>query len=414
MSSSFVSVLKYKNFSKIWISQVTSQIALHMLNFALLLRIYELTKSTTSVSLVLIASALPSVIFGSFSGVIADRLNYKKILVYTNLLRFIAIMLLFVLRENILGILEIIFLISLITQFFAPAENSSIPLIIPEKKLVTANSVIVTTMYGTLLVGYSIAGPIMKWFSPEVLFLVCGLLYLIATWSIENMTNYDNKTEKKISISRIAKDIENIWYETKHALSVVSENKKIFSPMIKLTIGWGVFGSFIILMPSFGEQVLDISPKFIGLVIVAPAGLGMLIGAYILDKKKSFSISRAINKSFIMVGATLMLFALYDLYKWFFLSRLISVALVVILGLGCSIVYISAQTALHLNSNNGHRGKIFGISTMLINLAMSVPALIIGGLSDITSPLYAMIVVALFTSLYGLKLIFEKPITQTT
>ncbi len=412
MSNTFAGVLKFRNFYKLWIAQITSQVAHHMLNFALLLHIYDLTKSTTSISLVLIASALPSVIFGPFSGVIADRFNFKKILTYTNILRFFAVLLLFVVKDNVLGILEVIFAISLITQFFSPAENASIPLIVPKEKLVATNSVIMTTMYGSLLIGYSIAGPIMGWLSTEWLILLCALLYLISTWAVNSMRNYDQKEVKKITLTTLAKDIENIWSDTKGAIPIIFKRKKIFSPMMKLTAGWAMLGSFIILMPSFGENVLNIAPRFIGPAIIAPSGLGMLLGAWLLDRKKKFSIVRAMNKSFVVVAATLLLFSLYGFYETFFLSRLVSTLLVIGLGAGTSIVYISAQTALHLNSNKEDRGKVFGISTMFINLAMSVPAVLIGGVADATSPFYAMIMLSVILSLYGLRLMIEKPIAE--
>ena len=172
MANTFSKVFVHQDFFKLWTSQITSQIAVNMLNFALLLHIYSLTGSTTSISLVLIASAIPSIVFGPFSGVIADRFNYKKILLLTNALRFAAVLLLFVSKSNVLGLLEIIFLISAITQFFSPAETSSIPIVIPKEKMVAANSVVMTTMYASLLIGYSLAGPIMTWISPSWLFLL--------------------------------------------------------------------------------------------------------------------------------------------------------------------------------------------------------------------------------------------------
>lgn len=226
------------------------------------------------------------------------------------------------------------------------------------------------------------------------------------------MTKFDNKDVKKITIYTLAKDIDHIWKDTKSALRLVVQKKKIFSPMMKLTYGWAMFGAFIILMPGFGESVLNIAPIYIGPAIIAPAGLGMLIGSFYLDRKKKFSISRAINKSFVMASAGLMLFTLYGFYENFFLSRLISIALVVMLGAGVSIVYISAQTALHINSDEKTRGRVFGISAMLINLAMSIPAIVVGGISDATSPFYAMLMLSVVTGLYALKLMIEKPMRE--
>lgn len=408
MASTFVGILKFRDFRRIWISQITSQIALNMLNFALVLHIFELTKSTTSISLVLIASALPSVIFGPFSGVFADRLNYKKILTFTNFLRFLAVLLLFLAKNNVLAILEIIFIISMISQFFAPAELSSIPLVVPEKKLVGANSIIMTTMYGSLLIGYSIAGPIISAITIEGLFLACCLLYLFATLSVSRMTNYDTKVARKLSLLTWAKDFESIWRETVSGIKMVRNTNKVLYPMIKMAIGWMVLGAFIVLLPAFGESELNISAKLVGVMVIVPAGFGMLIGSYVLDKKGKFNFNRAINKSFFLAGVAILLFSLFRFYDHLVFSRAISTLFVIMVGLGSSIIYISAQTALHINSEEKWRGRVFGINSMLINFAMSVPALIAGGLSDLTSPFIAMLLISFAVFIYGVSLLFAN------
>ena len=411
MASTFVSILKYKDFKNIWISQITSQIALNMLNFALVLHIYQLTGSTTSISLVLIASAIPSVIFGPFSGVFADRLNYKKILTVTSLLRFLAVLLLFIGKNNLLAILEIVFLISTFTQFFAPAELSSIPLIIPKKKLVGANSIIMTTMYSSLLIGYSIAGPLISLMTMNGLFLFCCLLYLISTMAVIRMTNYDTKVVKKILLSTLARDFESIWHETRQGIEKVRVTMKIWQPMLKMAIGWMVLGAFIVLLPAFSGTDLGISTNMIGIAVIAPAGIGMLIGALILENKKIFDFMRAINKAFFLVGVALLLFSLYRLYDEFFISRLVSTILVVAVGLGSSIIYISAQTALQMNAEEKWRGRVFGINSMMISLAMSVPALLVGGVADLTSPFIAMLLIAFGVFVYGSSLFMETTAT---
>lgn len=408
MANTFVGVLKYRDFLKIWVSQFSSQIALNMLNFAIVLHIFELTGSVTAISLVLIASAIPSVLFGPFSGAIADRLNYKSILTWTSFLRFFAVLLSFVLKDNVLALLEIVFLISLISQFFAPAEAASIPLIVPKKKLVAANSVIMTTMYGSLLIGYSIAGPIMLLISAKWLFLLCGFLYLVSTLAVNRMTNYDTKKGRKLILTDWAKEIEQIWGKTKEGIKYVRNSRSIYDPMLKLAYGWAMLGSFIVLMPSFGETVLNISSKYIGPAIIAPAGLGMLIGAYILDKKDKTNFKRTINLSFVTLGLFLIIFSSYLLYDEIFISRLINIISVVGMGLLVSFVYISAQTLLHLKSEDKKRGRVFGISAMLINIAMSLPSLVVGAVSDITSPLFAMVLLAMVVLIYGVALLFEE------
>src|SRR3972149_2112061 len=112
----FLKVLKRRDFSRLWSAQFLSQMAANMLTFALILHIYDLTKSLTTISLVIIANSLPSVIFGPFSGVLADRVRYKKVLIYTNFLRFLVALILILAVNNTLAILELLFIMATIAQ----------------------------------------------------------------------------------------------------------------------------------------------------------------------------------------------------------------------------------------------------------------------------------------------------------
>jgi MFS family permease len=102
------------------------------------------------------------------------------------------------------------------------------------------------------------------------------------------------------------------------------------------------------------------------------------------------------------VGLALLLFSAFKYYHAFVLSRLIVTLLVIALGFGCSVIYISAQTFLHIKTEGHFRGRVFGIVAMLINLAMSIPALAVGGISDATSPFVAMVALSIFILSFGI------------
>jgi MFS family permease len=399
--------LRFADFRNIWISQVFSQIALNIVTFALVLHIYEITKSTTSISLVMIATAIPVAIFGPFSGAIADRLCYRKILIYTNIFRFGAAVLLFFSHSNVLGLLEIILIISALSQFFTPAESSSIPLVVPQEKLIPANSLVMMTTYITLLIGYTVAGPLLGLVGSQFLFLICALLFLIATEATRRLTDYDEKAIKRISIQTLANDISEVWSETKEGLKYIRGNRSILSPMIKLTVGWTVLGALITLLPAYGEQILHVSTKLIGPVIIGPAGVGMIISALILSHKKHVSHTAIMNSGFILTGVALLAFSLYHFYAILPLSFLIMLVAVLIVGFGSSMIQIAAQTMLHINSHEEVRGRVFGISSMQLRLATTLPALVVGGVADLTSPLITLLIIAVVFFIYSISLVFE-------
>ncbi len=401
VANTFIGVLRSRNFLKLWIGQVSSQLAYNIVNFVIVLHIYELTGSSTSISLVLIASALPSVLFGPFSGVLADRIDYKKILVYTSFLRFFAVLILIFSKNNVLGLLEIVFLISLISQFFSPAESSSIPLIVKEKKLVAANSVVVTTTYITMLLGYSLAGPLMEFLTTRGTLLFAASLYLVGSYSIYNMRKYDFKKTKKITLSNLATNVEQVWNQTKSSFSSLKDNTQLYLPITKLTLGWVVLGAFIVLMPAFAEQEINLTTKLVGPLLIAPAGLGMLIGSYALDKKKTFTYNKAANIGFVFTGLSLFLFSIHRYYDQMFFAIPAAVLLMIAMGTFCSVVYVSSQTMLHVRTDENIRGRIFGISSMFTNLAMSIPAIVVGGISDLSSPFAMILTMSIITMCYG-------------
>lgn len=407
IKKSFFSVLKIKDLKYLWFSQILSQVALNMVTFALVLHIYEKTNSALSIALVMLASAIPVALFGPFSGAIADRIDNRKILLYTNIFRFFCGLLMVFSQGNTLALLEIIFIISALSQFFTPAESSSIPMIVPKEKLVSANSVVMITTYATLLVGYAIAGPLLVLVNSKFFFLLCSLLFLLATELIRKMSRYDSRENKTISLQTLALDITEVWHESKEGLRYLRGNKKILSPMIKLTVGWTVLGAFITLLPAYGDTVLKINPKFIGPVIIAPAGLGMIISALILNRKNRQVSSKIMNNGFLITSFSLLIFSLYFLYENIAFARIFLLFTVILIGFGSSIIQIAAQTMLHLHSEEEIRGRVFGFSSMQLRLATTLPAFLIGGISDLTSPLFTMILIAVTIFIYSLILAFE-------
>lgn len=405
----FIRVLKRRDFSRLWIAQLLSQVAANMLTFALVLHIYDLTKSLTTISLVIIATSIPSVIFGPFSGVLTDRVRYKKVLIYTNFLRFLVALILIPATNNTLAILELLFLMATITQFFAPAEMSSIPLVVNKEQMVTANSIYITVLYGSLILGYGIAGPLLALIGAKLFFLIVAALYLVAMFFVNNMSEYDQKeVHGRLTISNLAKNVSSVWQETKDGLRYVLKDKSVFSPLLKLTIGWAMFGAFIVMIPGFAENVIGISAKLSGVILIAPAGVGMVIASYLLNKYKSWDKSKTITVGFIICGSALFALAIYNFYKFFNLAILIAIILMVILGMSASFVYISSQTLLQLNSAGKLRGRVFGIAAMTINLAMGVPALFVGGIADLTSTVFTLILLSLIIIIYGASLFYEE------
>ena len=178
-SQGFIPVLKNRSFLTLWSGQIFSQLAdkiYLVLMIAIITNEFQLPGQPIArwVSPIMIAFTVPAVLFGSLAGVYVDRWSKKAVLVISNLLRGIFVLtlpvLLWLANDRYLNaklplgfalMLGITFLVSTLTQFFAPAEQAAIPLIVKKKHLLAANSLYTTTMMALLIVGFAVGEPLL-------------------------------------------------------------------------------------------------------------------------------------------------------------------------------------------------------------------------------------------------------------
>lgn len=187
MLKSYLEVIKNKDFRYLWLGQIISQIALNMLSFVLAIRVYQETQSNASVSFMLLAFGIPSIIFGVVAGGIVDFLDKRKVMLYCNLSRVFLILAFFFYAHDLVIIYALSVIISIISQFFIPAEGPAIPSLVPEKQLLMANSLFTISFYLSMILGFILAGPFVRLFGPKTVFLFMGLLMLLAAYYISRI-----------------------------------------------------------------------------------------------------------------------------------------------------------------------------------------------------------------------------------
>src|SRR6266487_294511 len=191
----FLTLLKKKNFLRLWLAQLISMTIFNASNYALLVLIEEVTGSTTLVGLAIICFSLPALLLGAPAGVYVDRMNKRRVLWGSNCLRAIAtfgfVIALLLDRQQLLIIYLLTFLISTTGQFFTPAEGSSIPLLVNEDELVPALSLFNITFMLSQALGFILFAPLVLSLLPtfklltitiapvEMLYAIIGLLYLV-------------------------------------------------------------------------------------------------------------------------------------------------------------------------------------------------------------------------------------------
>ena len=86
-------VLHRRNFALLWTGQLVSTIGSALTSIAAGILVYRLTGSALSVVLTLMATVIPNLVIGLIAGVYVDRVDRKRILMVSDLLRGLLVLL---------------------------------------------------------------------------------------------------------------------------------------------------------------------------------------------------------------------------------------------------------------------------------------------------------------------------------
>ncbi len=190
VNNGFGALLKNRGFMLLWIGQLVSQLA-DKVFFVLMIALLENYSplpglaQNSMYSTLMLSFTIPAILFGSAGGIFVDRLPKKLIMVGSDVVRGILTLCLPLLPREFLILLILTFAISTVTQFFAPAEQAAIPLLVKRENLLAANALFTSTMMGALIVGFAIGEPILSlaksWMGEEYgQELVVGGLYILS------------------------------------------------------------------------------------------------------------------------------------------------------------------------------------------------------------------------------------------
>ncbi|ULP73010.1 Putative bacilysin exporter BacE [Nodularia sphaerocarpa UHCC 0038] len=412
----FLPVLRNPNFLALWGGQVFCQIAdkvYLVLMIGLINTQFQGSDQSISgwVSALMMAFTIPAVLFGSVAGVFVDRWSKKTVLVTTNVWRGILVLsipfLLWLtdgwqpiggmLPVGFAIILGVTFFVSTLTQFFAPAEQTTIPLVVEEQHLLSANSLYTTTMMASVIVGFAIGEPLLA--IADTLWLQVGgndglgkeLLvggsYAIAGFILLLLATKETPHHPDTEFPHVFSDLRD-------GFSYLKANSRVRNALLQLTILFSVFAALTVLAVRMAEIIPNLKASQFGFLL-AFGGIGMAVGATILGQfgqrfsYSELSLCGCLGMAGCLIGLSI-----------FTTQLVIILLLIALLGIFGALVGIPMQTAIQTETPPEMRGKVFGLQNNVINIALTLP-LALAGVAETFMGLQAVFLVLAVTVFSG-------------
>src|ERR1700719_1088490 len=177
------------NFRRLWLAQIVSEIGDWFCTLSIYTLLLQLTGHASSVALALVLQVLPQTLIGPTAGVVNDRLRRKRVMIAADLVRFVVVLAMLLVRSRSMVWLVYLLLLAETTMaaFFEPARSSVIPNIATDGEVLIANTLSSATWSVNLLIGASVGGVVAAFFGRDTVFILNALSFLTSAFLIGGM-----------------------------------------------------------------------------------------------------------------------------------------------------------------------------------------------------------------------------------
>ncbi len=188
--SEFLQLLKSnRNYRYAWSGQVVSEIGDHFNNVAVFSLALANTRSGLVVTGIMLSRAIPAVMAGPVAGVILDRLDRKRIMIASDLIRAVVAFgfILAIPRSDTWLLYLLSALLMFASPFFTSGRSAILPTIANKEELHTANSLTQTTQWMTLTIGAFLGGTSITQFGYKWAFAFNALSFVFSAACISRL-----------------------------------------------------------------------------------------------------------------------------------------------------------------------------------------------------------------------------------
>ena len=358
--------LKHHNYRLYFFGQLISGMGSWMQSTAQGYLVYQLTKSTTYLGLVVFMGGVATWIFTLFGGMVADRIPRRTLIIITQasmmILAFIQAILTFMNIIQPWHILVLALLLGVVTAFDVPARVSFALELVPREDITNAIALNSTLWNIAIVVGPSLAGFTYALFGPAWCFMINGISFIAVI--IAALLMHTTKNKKPVHNSKPFADIT-------EGLRYILSSRLILSLIGAVSLV-NIFGAGVLnLLPAWATDILHGNELTNGL-LVAARGFGALISSLMLASLVKFKIRGKLwITGFLVLPIALFIFALV---RWVPLS----LAVIVVIGWSLMMVTNNSSAMIHSEIPDALRGRVVAVLVLSFNGMIPFGALLAG------------------------------------
>lgn len=406
--------------------QCVSVIGSSLYYVVLVLYLKQMTGSATVIGIVELLAFLPWVLLGPFAGTLVDRSSRKTIIVWSDFLRGLLMLLLFIVSTDYfiglkmidIGIARVHFtsfpfavyavffatvLMGIIDSAFSSALNSIIPEILSKEKIQKGNSLFQGAGGVLTMAGNALGGIFFTVLGGALAFLINGISYLCAAFASLFLSAGHKTPGKKSAFS-----YRSFLRETKEGFLFIWANKGLRNQTIIYALSNLLFPTVMLSLPFLIEDVMKLKSVYYG-YLLSTLTLSSIAGYFVFGLFKTTE-----KQNYVVICVIFFIEALLFLFLSFTANVLFVFVLLALLS-SCMAISKLINTSLKQKViPDKLRGRVFGtldsINGGLVPLSFALSGIIIDLINKNILMLFS-IIFGLYT-LLAIAFVFNRPIRR--
>ncbi|MBI0121088.1 MULTISPECIES: MFS transporter [Lactobacillus] len=281
-------ILKSNNNKLYLLSVITDNLGSSLMSFALPLMVLDITKNGIHLSIISIIETLPILVLGLPAGALTDKLDVKKILIFSDLIRLISYLVLsasFAFQLTVNCMILIIYAVSLVVSVTntinTVSEITFVSFLVEKKDFSELNSLIYGIQYAANFALPIVGGILYQYISHSLLIVICAVFYLISLL-LEKRISLKTKSTAFTGFTALKSALKTVKTDIKEGLQYTLNLSSVLYPLILAALVNIVSANFdndsLIIL----RTQLKLSSQNIG-IISAIAAVSALIGTLVVN-----------------------------------------------------------------------------------------------------------------------------------
>lgn len=367
--------LQHRNYRLFFGGQSVSLIGTWITRVATSWLVYRLTGSLVLLGVVGFCGQIPTLVLAPFAGVIVDRSDRQRILLYTQVMSmlqsFALAAVVFTGVVTVPLILALQVLQGIINAFDTPARQAFVVEMVQDRSdLANAIALNSSMVNASRIIGPSIGGVIIAATGEGWCFLIDAISYIAVIASLLMMD---------VEPREIKRTTTNVLEELRTGYDYVTSFLPVRTALTLLALVSILGMPYSVLMPAIATKVLHGGANTLGFLMTS-SGLGALAGAlYLAARRTVLGLGRAIVYSTSVFGVGLIAFSMSR-------SLWLSLLVLPLVGGGMMVTMAATNTIIQTIVTDDLRGRVMSFYTMAFLGTAPIGSLLAGVLADRIGP----------------------------